>query len=261
MKTNFPHGPRPRFRPGHWLAAAALTVFAAAGGARAATDYYLKLDGIPGETATGPYAGWTRLLSVGAGANLLPPIPPATVPGPAEFRCSVRKALDKTTPILFERIIDQEVIPRLTLSVVEDGSQTLRITLLNVRVSSASHSGGAEAPAEEVSFNYQKIEWSSTDRGGGGAGKTATHDPATGLGGTKPRRPFRATLERHATDPAKLLLTCPVEGGHTYQVRATSRLDGPWETLGQFTAPEDGTAEQVLPFTGSPLFFRVEALD
>ena len=40
------------------MASAALALLAAAGGVQAATDFYLKLDGIPGETASGPAAGW-----------------------------------------------------------------------------------------------------------------------------------------------------------------------------------------------------------
>ncbi|MES2469737.1 MAG: type VI secretion system tube protein Hcp [Verrucomicrobiota bacterium] len=258
MKTRCLIFPFRQFLPARGTAACALALLAMAGEACAAIDAFIKFEGIPGEIADGRFAGWSPVISLGAQATVPPIIPPATDPGNTVFGFSVRKSCDKTTPQIAERVATGLIVPRVTLALMDGLSPVLRITLLDVQVSACSIAGGASQPVEEVSFTYQKIEWSNTDREGGG--QTATFDVAANLGSSKPRLPFRASFERSPAD-SSLHVTCPVESGHRYRVRSNTSLDGAWQTVSEFTATEDGTMDQVIRISGNTLFLRVEEME
>ena len=254
MKTSSPCSPLRRITSGKWLPACALVLVAMTGAARA-TDVYLKLEGISGEISEGRFAGWTQLHSANAAVIVPAAVPPAPA-SPAVFGLSVLKALDKSTPDLVVKCASGEHIPRLSLVFVEGENRYLRVTLQDVLVSSIAMQGESTPPIEEVSFTFQKIEWSDTDGDGNDAGLTATFDTTTQTGATKLRVPFRATLDRSPN--GILLLTCPVESGHTYRIRSNATLNGPWQTVSEFTADIDGIVEQSLRITGQALFYSVE---
>ncbi len=247
-----------RLLPGRWVPVCAVALLAMAVEVRAGV--YLKMDGIPGEVADGRFAGWTQLSS--ATASLLVPeiVPPATTPGPTVFGMVVSKAPDRSTPELTVRCASAQIIPRDTLALIDGQTAYLRLTLRDVRITEVSLQGGDSQETESVSFTYQKIEWSTTDRDGDGSGLTAAFDIALQTGITKPRLPFRATLGPGAAG-GDLHLTCPVEAGHTYRVRSNATLTGPWQTVSEFTPTADGTVDQVIRLSGSALFLRVEEVE
>ena len=254
MKTSSPFSPLRRITSGQWLPACAWVLLAMTGAARA-TDVYLKIEGIPGEISTGRFAGWSQLHSANADVIVPPVVPPAPA-SPTVFGVRVLKELDRCTPNLVVKCASGEHIPRLSLAFVEGENRYLRVTLHDVLVSSIAMQGQSTPPIEEVSFTFQKIEWSYTDGIGDDAGLTATFDTATQTGATKPRVPFRATLDRSPN--GTLLLSCPVESGHTYRIRSNATLNGPWQTVSEFTADIDGTVEQSVRITGQALFYSVE---
>jgi len=256
MKTPCLHSPLRRLQSGGWLPAFALAFLTMVGALRA--DVYLKLEGIDGEVSSGRFAGWIPLDSVNASVTTTPVIPPATT-SPAAFSLSVVKKPDKATPPLLLKCCLGEHIPKVTLAFVDGQTPYLRVTLHEVLISSITANGNASPPQEEVSFTYQKIEWSITDREGDGSGTTATFDTTSQSGGAKPRLPFKASLDQTAN--GTLNLSCPVEAGHTYRVRSNTTLEGPWETVGEFTATNDGVMEQALPIRGQALFYRVEEVE
>lgn len=247
-----------RLLPGRWVPVCALALLAMAAEVRA--EVYLKMDGIPGEISGGRFTGWTQLR--GATASLAVPeiVPPATTPGPTVFGIVVSKDPDRSTPEITVRCASAQIIPRVTLAFLDGQTTYLRITLSEVLISGVSLQGGDSQETEQVSFTYQKIEWSITNRDGDGSGLTTAFDIKLQAGITKPRLPFRATLGPSPVG-SDLHLTCPVEAGHTYRVRSNATLTGPWQTVSEFTPTADGTVDQVIRLSGSALFLRVEEVE
>ena len=247
-----------RLLPGRWVPVCAMALLAMAVEVRA--EVYLKMDGIPGEVADGRFAGWTQLRSATASLVIPEIVPPATTPGPTVFGMEISKAPDRSSPELTVRCASAQVIPRITLAFIDGQTAYLRLTLRDVRITEVSLQGGGSQETESVSFTYQKIEWSTTDRDGDGSGLTAAFDIPLQTGITKPRLPFRATLGPGAAG-GDLHLTCPVEAGHTYRVRSNTTLTGQWQTVSEFTPTADGTVDQVIRLSGSALFLRVEEVE
>jgi type VI secretion system secreted protein Hcp len=90
----------------------------------------------------------------------------------------ITKELDRSTPLLFNKLVNNSTIPFCVIQFVHkmsDGSSEpyMTITLTNAQVSEVvSHKGDTRSPevrqlneTEEVSFTYQKITWEAIDGG------------------------------------------------------------------------------------------------
>lgn len=262
MKTTCLTTPLRRAGPGPGRMAAILTLIliSLAGEVRAAMDIYMKLEGIPGEIADGPFTGWIPLTGIGATAEIPPSatVPPAPVMPVYGF--SVVKPLSPSSPPLFLNLASGRRIARAGLVLMEGPLQVLRITLSDVMVSSCAIVGDGGMPQETCSFNYQKIEWSVRGRDGDGSGETTTINPAANTAVLRLRPPFRASLGQ-SPDQRGLRITCPVEAGHRYRLRGNATLTGPWETIVEFQATEDGTFDREIPISTNKLFLRLEEVD
>jgi type VI secretion system secreted protein Hcp len=86
----------------------------------------------------------------------------------------ITKELDKSTPLLYRAMIDGERLPEVELSVFAKGDKAAKTPLYTIKLVNATISqirmvtqdeskGGGEAT--EISFTYQKIEWTWTDGG------------------------------------------------------------------------------------------------
>ncbi|MGE0668495.1 MAG: Hcp family type VI secretion system effector [Sphingomonadales bacterium] len=177
------------------IALAAMLAVAAPAGA--ASDIYLKIEGIPGESADMANRGAIEVASwsLGAtqsagprfggaagagrtGASAQPAEPPQ---GPATL--SLAKAYDKSSPKLAEACAKGTHFPKATLSVRKSGGgqqDYMTYELENVMISSYSVSGGGGGagggqPMESLSLNYTKIQFKTPPDGGaksGAPGKT-----------------------------------------------------------------------------------------
>ena len=82
---------------------------------------------------------------------------------------TVRKRIDASTPLLYQALANSETIPAVTIRVPTTraaGGPTMTITLTEARIMSImSESFGDDLPMEEVSFNYAKIKWTSSEGG------------------------------------------------------------------------------------------------
>lgn len=137
----------------------------------AATTYFLKLDGIPGESADKLHKEWIELqgwsLGVtaesswtkGGGASL-------GKPNPGPF--STTATLSKASPVLYSYIAQGKVIPSATLAVsrtTSTGAATdyYTVKLENVYLTSVK-TGGAVGdsglPAESLTLVYKSANWS-----------------------------------------------------------------------------------------------------
>lgn len=175
--------------------------FAVATPAAAASDIYLKIEGVPGESADAQHRGDIEVASwsfgatqssgprfggsaaVGRSPTGAPPAEPPAGPG----AISVSKTYDKSSPKLAEACAQGKHFPSAILSVRKTGGgqqEYMTYELENVMISSYSLSGsggGASSgrPMESLSINYTKITYKAADdKSGAGAAGKAGYDVA-----------------------------------------------------------------------------------
>ena len=148
-----------------WLLPILLAVIISSsfGAAFAASDYYLKIDGIAGESSADKHKGEIEIQSFSWG--LSNPSSMAGGGGGATGKVQFQdfhftKTIDKSSPKLMQAVATGEHLNTVDLSVNRGGTaEYYVIHLENVMVSSYSTLGGSGGvPMEEVSFTYQKIE-------------------------------------------------------------------------------------------------------
>jgi type VI secretion system secreted protein Hcp len=146
-----------------------------------ASDIFLKLDGIPGESVNARHPGEIDVLSWSWGMAR----PAASSGGGTAVRVSmsdlvITKMLDKATPKLMLATCDGKKIPEAILVLRKSGSEGfeyLKITMHNVYVTSVATGGsqGEDRPTESISLNLSKVEVVYTQqKADGSAGEKTT---------------------------------------------------------------------------------------
>lgn len=150
-----------------------------------ATAYYLKIDGIKGESTDSNHKDEIELSNFSHGVSQPTSAVASTAGGLTSGRCnhtdlSVAKMVDIASPTLNQLCCTGKHIAKVVLVCERsDGDkrvQYFKITLSDVLISSVQISGGGEVPHESVTFNYGKIEWEYTKQNlkGGAAGGKST---------------------------------------------------------------------------------------
>jgi type VI secretion system Hcp family effector len=150
-----------------------------------ATAYYLKIDGVKGESTDANHKDEIELASFSHGVSQPASAVASTSGGLTSGRCnhadlSVAKSVDVASPTLNQLCCTGKHLSKVELVCERaDGDKRvpyLKITLSDVIVSSVQISGGGEVPMESVTFNYGKIEWEYTKQNikGGAAGGKST---------------------------------------------------------------------------------------
>ena len=243
-----------------WAVLVGLLALATPSRSMAAVDIYMKFEGVEGEATEARFVGWSKLVDVTNGVQAPASADPGNPPA-AALTLQISKRIDKGSPLLAKACGDGSVTPRVTFVWAEGGSVFFKVILENVLVSSFTCSAEPDSPPlESLSFTYQKIEWSCLTDLGPDGGLAAKFDSATQAGALRVRPLFRAELLRRAGQLG-LHLTCPVEAGHRYRISGNNSLSGPWLTIQEFTATDDGIADQFLLEGVGSFFLRVEALD
>jgi type VI secretion system secreted protein Hcp len=160
----------------------------------AAVDYFLKLDGVDGESKSDKHKGWIELESYSFGASSAGSSAGTGSGGGAgkvkfnEF--TIKKVTDKSSPILMIETATGKHYPKAEFVVMKsDGTQYYKITLKDVLISSYQTSGGTDLPMEEVSLNFAQIEFEygatktgwdiKTNKKLSGTTESTTEKPAT----------------------------------------------------------------------------------
>lgn len=151
------------------LASAGLGIALSISSQALAADYFLKLEGLPGESKREGHKDWIELeswsfgtsnagsLSAGAGGGSGRTAMAEPTPGSAGSLTLVRPAA-KATPQLYLACAKGKHIPSAKLERCASGA-CQRYELRDVLISSVSVSNtGSGAPLEQISINYQKIE-------------------------------------------------------------------------------------------------------
>jgi type VI secretion system secreted protein Hcp len=133
----------------------------------AAVDYFLKLDGIKGESVDEKHKGEIDILSFSWGVNNIGSITGGGGAGKASFKeFTVTKKVDRSSPKLMLACATGERLPQMQFAVAREpsandpeGGAYYIITLSDILISSYQ-SGGTQSdpvPTESVSFNFSKI--------------------------------------------------------------------------------------------------------
>ncbi len=131
----------------------------------ASSDYYLKIDGIEGESTDDKHKGEIDVMSWSWGVSQAGTMSHGGGggAGKASFQdISITKFVDKATPLLFKACATGEHIKKIDLKVVRpspdrDGEQQF-MTYTFSDVVCTSWQNSADPLVEEVSFNYGKVE-------------------------------------------------------------------------------------------------------
>jgi type VI secretion system secreted protein Hcp len=143
-----------------------------------AEDYFLKLDGIAGESKDAKHKDEIDLVSFnwgvaqqsGGGAGS------GRGAGKAQFKAfEFLMRVNKASPLLFLATVSGKHIKEATLSVRKAGKdqlEYLKIKFTDVLVSSFNQAGDADPPHELIAFNFSKISVDYTVQSpkGGSAG-------------------------------------------------------------------------------------------
>lgn len=123
-------------------------------------DYFLKIDGIPGESQDAKHKGEIDVLSFSWGASLASSLAAgrgASKPAMNDF--SIVKVVDSATPKLMQAVCQGQHIPEAHFTGRKPGGEALeflKIKLTDVLISGVSSGGssGDAVPLEQLSFSF-----------------------------------------------------------------------------------------------------------
>lgn len=138
-----------------------------------AVDYFLKLDGIQGESQEKNHKNEIQLLSFSWGASNVSSVSGTGGSGAGKVDLSDFSTMiffDKSTPKFFKSICKGTHIPTGTLSATKSGADKpyLKVDFKELFVTSLQISASSEIPSVSVSFTYNeiKIDYSTQDEKG-----------------------------------------------------------------------------------------------
>lgn len=129
-----------------------------------AVDFFLKLDGIDGESVDSNFKDNIQLLSFSWGASQVSSVGGTGGSGAGKVSLSeftIMKTVDKATPKFFKSIVKGDHIKTGTLVATKaggGGKPFLKIDFKELFVTSVQISGSSEVPMESASFSYNEIK-------------------------------------------------------------------------------------------------------
>jgi len=151
-----------------------------------ATDVYLQIEGIKGESADSAHQGWMELTSAEWGVIQPKSATVSTAGGHTAGRCelrsiSVTKLADLSSPILMQTCAAGKTIPKAKLEFMRADGQGIRIKYYEIElenvligsVNQAVHEGGILQ--DSIGLKFSKVKWKYTQQkvSGGAGGNTA----------------------------------------------------------------------------------------
>ena len=139
-----------------------------------AVDYYLKLDGIEGESADASFKNQIQIMSWSWGASQVSSVSGTGGSGAGKADLSdfnIMTNFDKATPKFFKSIVTGQHIKTGTMSAVKSGAEGkpyLKVDFKELFVTSLQISASSEIPTISVSFTYNdiKIDYSTQNEQG-----------------------------------------------------------------------------------------------
>jgi len=146
----------------------------------AASDYFLKIEGVPGESSDDKHRGEIEVESWSFGASQSGSMAMGGGGGAGKVsfqEFSITKSMDKSSPKLFEALATGKHLKEVKLVLRGSSSvEYLTITLTDVMISSYStgSSSGDDRPTESVSLNFAQIKMSYVEQDTSGRAGAAT---------------------------------------------------------------------------------------
>jgi type VI secretion system secreted protein Hcp len=139
-----------------------------------AVDYFLKLDGIEGESADEKHKNQIQLMSWSWGASNMSSVAGTGGSGAGKVDMSdfsMMTYFDKSTPKFFKNISKGTHITKGTLEAIKsgaDGKPYLKIDFQEIFITSLQMSASSEVPSVSISFTYNeiKVDYSQQDEKG-----------------------------------------------------------------------------------------------
>lgn len=129
-----------------------------------AVDYFLKLDGIEGESEDEKHKKEIQILSWNWGANNVSSVSGTGGSGAGKVSLSdfnIMTNFDKATPKFFKSVCAGTHIKTGTMTAIKaggDGKPYLKVDFKELFVTSLQISGSSEVPTISVSFSYNEIK-------------------------------------------------------------------------------------------------------
>jgi type VI secretion system secreted protein Hcp len=129
-----------------------------------AVDYFLKLDGIKGESVDEKHKDEIQIMSWSWGASQVSSVAGTGGSGAGKADLSdlsIMANFDKSTPLFFKSIVKGDHIKTGTLSAIKsgaDGKPYLKVDFKELFVSSLQLSASSEVPTVSISFTYNEIK-------------------------------------------------------------------------------------------------------
>jgi type VI secretion system secreted protein Hcp len=139
-----------------------------------AVDFFLKLEGIPGESVADGHKDEITVLSFSWGASQVSSVAGTGGSGAGKADLSdlnLMKYYDKASPAMYKALLTGTHIKTGVLTAAKTGANGkpfLKISLGELFVTSQQISGSNEVPTESVSFSYNtiKVEYSTQNEQG-----------------------------------------------------------------------------------------------
>lgn len=139
-----------------------------------AVDFFLKLDGISGESVDEKHKDWIQIMSWSWGASQVTSVAGTGGSGAGKADLSdfsIMKHFDKASTPLFKSLTTGGHIKTGSMEAVKSGGNGkpfLKVDFQELFVTSLQDSASSEVPSESVSFSYNqiKIEYSTQDEKG-----------------------------------------------------------------------------------------------
>jgi len=140
-----------------------------------AVNAYLKIDGRPGASTS--KSDHIDIMSFSFGASMQHVIGPGSAGAEARVgradvhNLTVMKAMDKTSPLLFDDCVTGNVLKTIDLiydkPMGDSQEDYIKYHMENALITSIQHSGSNENPTESVSFAFEKVKVSYNPEEGG----------------------------------------------------------------------------------------------
>jgi type VI secretion system secreted protein Hcp len=152
-----------------------------------AVDFFLKMDGVQGESQDANFKNQIQVLSFSWGASQVSSVGKTGGSGAGKVDLSdfsIMTNFDKATPNLFKSICAGTHVANGTFNAVKSGASGkayLTLTFSEIFVSSLQVSGSTENPTVSLSFTYAKMKmeyYTQDDKGNVTLASSVTYDVA-----------------------------------------------------------------------------------
>ena len=151
-----------------------------------ATDFYLQIDGVKGESTDDKHKDWIECQSVSWSLSQPRSATASTSGGHTAERCelseiSISKLVDLASPLLAQLCACGKTIPKAKIEMQRADGQGepvkyFEVELENVLIAHVAPSfAGSDFPSESLGLKFSKVRWKYTKQkiSGGGSGNTA----------------------------------------------------------------------------------------